>query len=152
MLPEGMTDMPIQIIKGKMAHNNLVLKVVQLRNPLAYHEPIKKKFAFVWQNDIHVKIMMDDILWIQADHGYSILKLRNGKEMTVSFNLSFISKKLPKLYFMRIHKSFIVNLKHVESFRDNMLFIGNTKLPISRMGKKRFMDHFEFIGIRGETK
>lgn len=95
MLPEGMTDMPIQIIKGKMAHNNLVLKVVQLRNPLAYHEPIKKKFAFVWQNDIHVKIMMDDILWIQADHGYSILKLRNGKEMTASFNLSFISKKLP---------------------------------------------------------
>lgn len=151
-ISEELAELPIQIIKGKQVHNELVLKVTGLRDVPVPDADIEKKYAMVWQKDLYVKIMLDDILWIQADHGYSDLILRNGRKMTVSFNPTFVGKWLPTFRFMRIHKSYIVNLKHVESLTGNNLMIGNTKLPIGREYKEKLLERFLFIGIRRKTK
>lgn len=105
VLPEEMAELPIQIIKGKQVHNELVLKAVGLQDVPVPDVGIKKKYALIWQKELYAKIMLDDILWIQADHGYSDLILKNGRKMTVSFNLAFVGRWLPTFCFMRIHKS-----------------------------------------------
>lgn len=152
VLPEEMAELPIQIIKGKQVHNELVLKAVGLQDVPVPDVGIKKKYALVWQKELYAKIMLDDILWIQADHGYSDLILKNGRKMTVSFNLTFVGRWLPTFCFMRIHKSYIVNLRHVESLTGNNLMIGNTKLPIGREYKEKLLECFLFIGIRRKAK
>lgn len=152
VLPEEMAELPIRIIKGKEVHNELVLKVVRLRDVPVSDADMEKKYALVWHKNLYVKIMLDDILWIQADYGYSILRLKHGRNMTVSFNLTFVGKWLPTFCFMRIHKSYIVNLRHVESLIGNNLMIGDDKLPIGREYKKKVLERFLFIGVRGKIK
>lgn len=151
-LPEEMAELPIRIVKGKEVHNELVLKVVCLRDVPESEVVIEKKYALVWHKNLYVKIMLDDILWIQADYGYSILRLKCGRNLTVSFNLKFVGKWLPTFFFMRIHKSYIVNLRHVESLEGSNLIIGDAKLPIGKEYKKKLLERFLFIGIRGKLK
>lgn len=147
VLPEEMAELPIRIVKGRI-RNELVLKVLQLKDTPATVSCKEKKYAMVWQKSSYVKILLDDILWIQADHGYSDLMLKNGETMTVSFNLTFVGKDLPPSTFMRIHKSYIVNLKHVEALTGSELMIGKTKLPVGRDYKEKVLDRFLFVGLR----
>lgn len=151
VLPEEMSDLPIRIIKGRM-RNELVLKVLMLKDVPAQASDKDKRYALVWQQTDYVKIMLDDILWIQADHGYSILRLTHGRKMTVSFNLTYVGKWLPQSCFMRMHKSYIVNLEHVEALIGNSLMIERTTLPIGREYKEPLLHRFLFIGIRRKTK
>jgi len=55
----------------------------------------------------------DHIVFVKADGSYSKIKLLDGQEMLVSKKIGWIHDRLPTLSFARIHKSHIVNKKHV---------------------------------------
>jgi len=50
-------------------------------------------------------------------------------------SLKSFEKELPKDKFMRIHKSYIVNLEKIETFDSKYVFIGSEKIPLSRNKK-----------------
>ena len=61
--------------------------------------------------------------------------------ITISENVVMLSslksfeKELPKDKFMRIHKSYIVNLEKIETFDSKYVFIDSEKIPLSRNKK-----------------
>ena len=52
-------------------------------------------------------------------------------------------KELPTGKFIRIHKSYIVNLDRVEKFNSKFAEIGNTKIPLSRNKKEEIVKAIE---------
>lgn len=71
------------------------------------------------------RIKMEDIMYIQAEGMYSIIVLQNSEKITVSKPLKGIEEQL-SAHFMRIHRSFVVNINHIESLKN----LGENKLHL----------------------
>ncbi|EPR70194.1 LytR/AlgR family response regulator transcription factor [Cyclobacterium qasimii] len=65
---------------------------------------------FIRENGWLKKILIEDINWIKTEGTY-IHILVNGKQYTLRSTVKELMKKLPEKQFLRIHKSFIINLK-----------------------------------------
>lgn len=72
--------------------------------------------------------------------------------MVISFNLATIEKELPNVDFLRIHRSYIINLKHVISLIGNSLNIEGKLITIGRGYREKLLDRFIFLGVRRKNK
>lgn len=151
IMPEEMEEMPVKILRGA-TRKELVLYTKPVEEETPHNVCANRKYSFVWQRDGYEKIALEDILWIEADRSYSVIHLSNGHNMTVSFNLSVIMKDLPENDFIRIHRSYVINLIHVESMKGNCLKVGNNLLTIGREYRDMFLNRFIFLGIRRNSK
>lgn len=138
-LPEELADLPVKILRGS-ARKELLLSVRQADEEIAHKEQSGQKYSFIWQRNSYVKIALEDIGWIEADKSYSIIHLIGGRSMTVSFNLAVIQKDLPENDFIRIHRSYIINLKHVENLTGNCLKIEGRYLVVGREYRDVFLN------------
>lgn len=100
---------------------------------------------FVKQNKGYCKVYYADILWIKANSNYSDMYLRSGKVICVMFSLTGLLKKLPQDRFIRVHRSFVVNLFAVDRIVGNMLYIGRNVVDVSRRYRKGVFLAFEFL-------
>jgi len=78
-----------------------------------------------------VKILFDDILFVEGLREYVRFICRNGKYVTLE-SLKNLEAQLPADRFVRVHKSYIVAKDKVQSVLGNMLEIQAHKIPISR--------------------
>ena len=74
----------------------------------------ERKYVFIWRQNDYLKTAVDEIQWIEAAGSYSRIHLTGGRILVISFNLASVRRKLPESDFIRIHRSRIVNLRHVE--------------------------------------
>lgn len=79
-----------------------------------------------------VKIQMKDISHVESMKDYVKIFLTTAKKPVITKStLKAIEEKLPTQQFMRVHKSFIVNLDKIESIRSQNIFIGEHHVPVS---------------------
>lgn len=85
---------------------------------------------FVRLRDRMVKIMYDDVFFIEAVRNYSRIITRNN-ELLLSVTLRVIEEKLPETLFVRIHRTYLVNIKMVDEVGENHVMIGQREIPMS---------------------
>lgn len=95
-----------------------------------------KEFFFVKSNLKKRKIFMDDIEWIEALGDY-IKLITKESNVVVLTTMKAFEEKLPKDKFLRIHKSYIVNLEKIEHFNSKIVEVHGKELPISRHKRPR---------------
>jgi len=81
-----------------------------------------------------LKIYTSKIKWIEAFGDYIKIITDTDNHLVLSTMKSF-ENELPKEKFIRVHKSFIVNIERIEKFNSKFAEIDNTKIPISRNKK-----------------
>lgn len=90
------------------------------------------------------KLQYDNILYIENQKDYVKFYLEGEAEPVSSLmNIQSLSEKLPENRFMRVHRSFIVNLDKIKTVERNMIVFGKTYIPVSDTYKvdfTRFMD------------
>ena len=86
---------------------------------------------FVRHNDRIVKIIIADILYIEADRNYCRIHAK-GKIFLLVVTLKDIEKKLPKDYFIRVHRSYIINLLQIDEVAAKHLVISRKAIPLSK--------------------
>jgi DNA-binding LytR/AlgR family response regulator len=79
-----------------------------------------------------IKVALSDIMYIESLKDYIKVVATSGTIITKQ-SISSIEETLPKDMFMRIHRSFIVALSKIESYSNELVWVGKTELPISRM-------------------
>ena len=98
-------------------------------------------------------ISYNDILYCKADGRYTQVVLKNGKSILTASLLKSFENRLPCDLFLRIHKSYIINLNYITDYNNiinGFLILGtNTKLRVSKRRKKRVLEilnsNFTFI-------
>ena len=103
----------------------------------------KEKHIFVKCDSRSVRVRLSDIKWVEALGDYVKVVMEN-KNMMVLSSMTAFAKQLPKKTFVRIHKSYIVNLQKVENFNSSTVAICGRKMPLSR---KRKMEFREAVGF-----
>jgi two-component system, LytTR family, response regulator LytT len=85
------------------------------------------------------RINFDDILYIEGMKDYVKVFLRNEPRPVLSINsLKALELKLPPSRFMRVHRSFIVNLQRVETIERFRIVFGSVYIPVSDQYKEKF--------------
>ncbi len=90
---------------------------------------IFEDYVIIKSNYKNIKIPFSEILYIEGLKDY--VKIYTEQEMFLTrLNLKGISQKIPSNLFIRIHRSYIVNLDKITSFQKNEINIKKTNLPI----------------------
>lgn len=99
---------------------------------------------FLKQDHRYNKVPVDDVLYIEASGSYIYIHTVNEK-YTLAVNLQNFQNKVSNDDLMRVHRSYMVNLRKVDSFETNRLFVGEQEIPISSSLKKEVMKRFQQI-------
>lgn len=84
---------------------------------------------FVRHREKMIKIMVADILYMEADRNYSRIFTQH-KEYLLSVTLKTIEEKLSMQLFMRIHRSYIINISQVDEVAEGHLIIAQKPIPV----------------------
>jgi DNA-binding LytR/AlgR family response regulator len=90
------------------------------------------------------KYYLADILFIEGSGNYIKVHTQNDKPLMVLDKLTDLLEKLPPKQFLRVHKSFIINISHLTRIEGNMLFIRDKEIPISNTFKKELEEIIKY--------
>lgn len=80
------------------------------------------------------KINFSDIKYIEGQKAYVTFHT-NKKRITALASLKELEDALPKIDFIRIHKSYIVSIQDIQSLEGNLIEVEDAKLPVGKMYK-----------------
>ncbi len=94
------------------------------------------------------RFALADILYFEAYTIYSKLVTGSGT-VVVNDRLSSLEVELVQNQFMRVHKSYLINLNHITKFNIHTIWLKNHAIPIGRTFRKQVQDHLNtFLGGR----
>lgn len=95
-------------------------------------------FLYIRQGEGFQKISWIDILYIEGMQNYAKLHFKN-QVLVIHQTMISLEETLPKEKFFRIHKSFLVNIDHIDSIAGGRLSINGQQLPISRTRREALL-------------
>lgn len=117
---------------------------------LNYNKNQKKKEEEV-KNDFYVnidrrliKIDLPSIYLIKANGDYIHIKTET-KNYTVHSTLKKIEEKLPESLFLKVHRSYIINVKKIIDIEDNSVLIKKDVVPVSRSNRPELMKRLDLL-------
>ncbi|UYZ57821.1 LytR/AlgR family response regulator transcription factor [Hymenobacter latericus] len=99
---------------------------------------------FVKTNNKLLRLDFNDVLFIEAMSTYSVLVTPKQKHI-VYITLKALEERLPFSHFMRVHRSYMVNMQRVESVQDNMLQLGNHEVPVGKSYQEEFYERLRSL-------
>lgn len=91
-----------------------------------------------------IKINLPSIYLIEAKGDYINIKTEE-KNYIVHSTLKKIEEKLPKSNFLKVHRSYIINLKHIIDIEDNSVLIKKDVIPVSRSNRPELMKRLDLL-------
>jgi len=95
-------------------------------------------FFIKCENQIE-KVFYRDLLYAEAMLNYVMLHT-NSRRMMVYITIKSLEEQLPSSMFIKVHKSFIVNIGKIKSIEGNMLDIGEAKITISQNLREKVLN------------
>lgn len=77
-----------------------------------------------------VKVNYSDVLYAEACDNYTIIYTPNAKYV-LSYTLKVVEEKLAAFSFLRTHRSFLVNLKHIQKVNPKEVLVNGKEIPVS---------------------
>ncbi len=93
------------------------------------------------KNKFH-RIKFSDIQYIEGLKNYVKFQC-SDQSITALYSMTSLMDLLPENSFIRVHKSFIINLDHVNMVEGNLIKIGSSQIPIGASFKKSFLDRIK---------
>lgn len=101
-----------------------------------------KESVFVKSRDHLVKIKLAEIMYIEADSCYCTIKTIDESHLIVS-TLKKFSSSIENDSLIRIHRSYIVHLQHIDKIGDAYVMIDNKMIPIGRSFREAFFSKIQ---------
>jgi two-component system LytT family response regulator len=102
----------------------------------------RQSFVFVKDGTRLIKINFDDILYVEGLKDYVTIVTRTGKIVSLQ-RLKTLETQLPAETFIRVHHSYIISMKAIDSIHKGEVRIGNNAIPISDSYKKALKEFIE---------
>lgn len=122
-----------------------VYKVIELRkkeelSQIIKAEPLqKKKYFFVPHKNKHIRIAFADIIYLQSSEHYMKIFVREYKfPFMVTMSIKNMEAKLPADDFLKVNRSYIINLAYLKEFTSKTLILEHTDtiIPIGKSYRK----------------
>ena len=102
------------------------------------------RFVFIKSEYKIIKVKFEEILFCEGMKDYTQIYLKGKIDPILTLNnLKSFSHKLPPEEFIRVHRSFIVSISHIDSIARNEIYIGKKIIPIGDSFKSDFYQLIE---------
>lgn len=89
-------------------------------------------------------VRIAEIVFIESEGEYVRIHLADGSTITTLFRLKNMEATLPADQFMRVHRSYIVNLRAIKSYVRGRIFLSDTEhIPIGENYKEQFQQYID---------
>lgn len=134
---------PIEKVRLEKAISKAILYKQLLSDDTAKNtiEQANNNFLLIKAERRFHKISLDDIRFIEGLKDYVVIYTTTQKLVT-AMNLKTIHQKLSTPNFLRVSKSYIVNLNAVESFDTHNLYIADFEIPLGEIYKAEFFEKY----------
>ena len=102
-------------------------------------------YFFIRCGNKYEKIFFDDVLYLESMQNYVNIITKKGKYTTLT-NLKNLELNFDSSLFMRVHKSYMVSLRQIESIEGNEIFIQSFRIPLSRS----YRDHVLAVAVNSK--
>lgn len=100
-----------------------------------------------------VVLAVADIAYVSADHVYVHIHTTDGRKVLHRSTLEQLMAKLPQGMFVRVHRSYVVQLRHVEAWGRDTLRVLGAQLPVSRSQRAQTLRALDgLFGERGKEE
>lgn len=119
-------------------------KLIRLEQKLPARVDANNEFLFL-KSDYKIKrINFNDILYIEGLKDYVKVFVQNSVKPILSLtSLKLLESKLPETRFMRVHRSFIVNLEKIDTIERSRIVFGKEYIPVSDQYKDKFQEFLD---------
>ncbi|HTB31674.1 MAG TPA: LytTR family DNA-binding domain-containing protein [Bacteroidia bacterium] len=104
-----------------------------------------RNYFFIRKDTVIHKVPIADVLWVEAMGDYVTINTKN-KKIILHSTLRTIESKLPKDKFIRVHRSYIVQIENIKTVEGNTIFIDDTFVPLGTVYKDSFLKRLGFLG------
>ncbi|MFT4735921.1 MAG: DNA-binding LytR/AlgR family response regulator [Cyclobacteriaceae bacterium] len=106
------------------------------------------EFFFIPNNYEYVKVILKDILYLEADGSYvKIFTTKNHFQLSI--NLKHLAVQLPSADFVRVSRKHIVNIRYAQRINGSEIYMDcGKKLPYSKRGKQEMLTHFPILKVK----
>jgi len=117
------------------------LQAVQKIKPDVIEMPQNQSNSFIFVKSDYriIKVEMDDIFYIEGMRDYRCIVSKKGKILTPT-TFTELETMLPANLFPRIHKSYMVSLRKINSIEHHRIYIADNVLPIGDSYKQAFYE------------
>lgn len=131
-----------------ISYDNFLLSVNRVAESLNESERQKAMahdgFIYVKSEYKLVKVSFSDILYVEGVKDYVKIYSRDGRKPVMSLmNMKKIEDYLPKSCFMRVHRSYIVNMSAVEMVDRGRIVMGDAYIPVSESYKEQVQEYID---------
>ncbi len=121
-----------------------VQKLLQLEKKVPVNVDVNNEFLFL-KSDYKIKrLNFNDILYIEGLKDYVKVYIHNVPKPILSLtSLKLLESKLPEMRFMRVHRSFIVNLEKIDTIERSRIVFGKEYIPVSDQYKEKFQEFLD---------
>ncbi len=99
---------------------------------------------FVKDHERMVKIVISDILYVEAERNYCRIHARN-KEYLLVMTLKDLDEKLPGQHFIRIHRSYIINISKIDEIGTTYVVVAQKSIPFSKGYREELLKRLQTI-------
>ena len=99
---------------------------------------MKEDYIFVKADGKIYKIQFDDLLYVEAQGNYTKI-VTTSTSLMPKMAFSGFEDILPRTFFLRTHRSFIINKSKIDHIEGNRVFIKGTEIPIGSNYKGQFI-------------
>lgn len=105
-----------------------------------------KEYLFFKKKGVFQKVKIEEILYLEANDDYCLIHTAEGN-FIASQRLSQMETMLENYSFMRIHRSYLVNLRGITSIDtgDNVVYLNEKQVPFSRSNRDALLEQINMI-------
>jgi DNA-binding LytR/AlgR family response regulator len=119
-------------------------KLIDLERAALPTIEVSNQFLFVKSEYKIRRINFDDILYVEGLKDYIKVYLVTEPKPILSLNsMKLMAQKLPDDRFMRVHRSFIVNLNRISMIERGRIVFGKIYIPVSDNYKEKFQEFID---------
>lgn len=130
---------PISFERLLQAVNKYLGEIPQELPSLEDHQAEKNDSIFVRADRKMIKVTFSEIIYIESLSDYVKIFL-NERTIVTRETISNIEAKLPKSDFIRVHRSFIVSFKGIQSFTNEFVELNGKEIPVSRSYRAQVLE------------
>jgi two-component system LytT family response regulator len=142
--PFGLKDITRAAEKAQSLYELLQLQE-QLNGDVLQEEPTENAEDGVLSVHADRKthlVKMSNIVYLESAGEYVRLHLVDGTKLVTLFRLKNMESELQSSQFMRVHRSYIINLNHISGYTKGRVFLSNDDyVPIGENYKEQFMNY-----------
>lgn len=133
-------QMSIELALYNHTHRSFSSKITEPRE----NDYVNGAHFFIKVKNQLKKILLEDIGVLEAYDNYSYVHTAESKHL-ISSTLKQLEQKLPQESFIRVHRSYMVNLKAIERIEEDVITIKEMHIPIGKTYREEFMKRIELL-------